>query len=113
MKTLTQLPLLLLLLFCTKATIKKKVPQISIETNDLQKDSKFKDYWYQGKAEITSYKLTQARYGGIYKGTAVNIFVTEDFLPEKQVKADAKNKANIPILKLNSTKNFVTGILSY
>lgn len=73
----------------------------------------FKSYWYSGKAEITSYKLEQARYGELRDGTAVLVYVTEDFLPEKQVKADNYNKSNIPVLKLNATKNFNTGIYPY
>ncbi len=73
----------------------------------------FKDYWYSGTAEITSYKLEQARYGEIRNGTAVMVFVTEDFLPEVQVKADNYSKSNIPVLKLNATKNFNTGIYPY
>lgn len=70
----------------------------------------FKDYWYAGTAEITSYKLTQERYGELRSGTAVNVFVTEDFLPKEQVKADGSNPENEPVLKLNQTKKFVTGI---
>ncbi|KAA5823548.1 septum formation inhibitor Maf [Algibacter amylolyticus] len=73
----------------------------------------FKDYWYAGEAEISSYKLEQARYGELRQGTAVLVFVTEDFLPDTQVKADNTNPNNIPVLKLNSTKNFVTGIYPY
>lgn len=73
----------------------------------------FNDYWYNGDAEITSYKLEQARYGEIREGTAVLVFVTEDFLPEKQVKADNYSKSNVPVLKLNATKNFNTGIYPY
>ncbi|SFD25925.1 septum formation inhibitor Maf [Algibacter pectinivorans] len=73
----------------------------------------FKDYWYTGEAEISSYKLEQARYGELRQGTAVLVFVTEDFLPDTQVKADNTNPNNIPVLKLNSTKNFVTGIYPY
>ncbi len=73
----------------------------------------FKDYWYAGKAEITSYKLSQARYGELRQGTAALIFVTEDFLPKEQVKADRSNDNNIPILKLNATKKFNTGIYPY
>ncbi|WP_340065974.1 septum formation inhibitor Maf [Ascidiimonas aurantiaca] len=73
----------------------------------------FKDYWYAGKAEITSFKLQQARYGELREGHAVLIYVTEDFLPEKQVKADRPKKDNLKILKLNSTKNFLTGIYPY
>ncbi|WP_299214957.1 septum formation inhibitor Maf [uncultured Dokdonia sp.] len=73
----------------------------------------FKDYWYAGKAEISSYKLEQARYGEMRDGTAVLIYVTEDFLPEIQVKADRQNERNIPVLKINATKNFNTGIYPY
>ena len=63
----------------------------------------FKKYWYAGEAEISSYQLEQARYGEIRKGTAVLIYVTEDFLPKKQVKADYQNTNNVPVLKLNAT----------
>ncbi|PKV50722.1 hypothetical protein ATE84_2788 [Aquimarina sp. MAR_2010_214] len=73
----------------------------------------FKKYWYAGKAEISSYQLEQARYGEMRKGTAVLIYVTEDFLPKKQVKADRQNTSNIPVLKLNATKKFNTGIYPY
>lgn len=73
----------------------------------------FKDYWYAGKAEISSYKLEQARYGELREGNAVLIFVTEPFLPKIQVKADNQSDSNIPVLKLNATKNFNTGIYPY
>jgi len=73
----------------------------------------FRDYWYNGEAEITSYKLEQERYGEIREGQAVLVFVTEDFLLEKQVKADNYSDNNTPILKMNATKNFVTGIYPY
>ncbi len=73
----------------------------------------FKAYWYAGEAEITSYKLEQARYGELREGSSVLIFVTEPFLAQKQVKADGNRPDNIPVLKLNSTKNYVTGIYPY
>ncbi|MBC8754029.1 septum formation inhibitor Maf [Kordia sp. YSTF-M3] len=73
----------------------------------------FNKYWYAGTAEITSYELEQARYGEIHKGKSVLIYVTEDFNPTKQVKADQQRPNNIPILKLNSTKKFYTGIYPY
>ncbi|WP_339895118.1 septum formation inhibitor Maf [uncultured Algibacter sp.] len=75
--------------------------------------SEFKKYWYAGEAEISSYKLEQARYGEMREGTAVLIYVTEDFLPNIQVKADHQNAKNIPILKLNATKKFNTGVYPY
>ncbi len=73
----------------------------------------FKSYWYAGDAEITSYKLEQARYGEIREGKAVLIYVTEPFLPDVQVKADGSNPSNIPVLKLNKTKKYLTGIYPY
>ncbi len=75
--------------------------------------SEFKEYWYGGKAEITSYTLMQERYGEIRQGTAVNIFVSEDFLPMEQVKANITSEENISVLKLNQMKNFNTGIYPY
>ena len=73
----------------------------------------FKTYWYGGKAELTSYMLEQARYGEIRKGQAVLIYVTEDFNPVKQVKAEFSDPENVSVLKLNATKNFNTGIYPY
>lgn len=73
----------------------------------------FKDYWYAGEAEISSFQLEQARYGEIRHGKAVLIYVTEDFLPKEQVKADSQTGSTIPVLKLNATKSFVTGLYPY
>ena len=73
----------------------------------------FSGYWYQGKAEITRYVLKQARYGEIHEGDAVLIFVTEDLLEDLQVKRDHGNKKADPVLKLNFTKVFDTGLYPY
>jgi hypothetical protein len=76
----------------------------------------FKDYWYAGKAEVGSYNLSQSRYGEDRVGKAMMIFVTEDFSNSKQVKLDnpAETGADkVSVLKLNMTKNFVTGIYPY
>ncbi|WBU89300.1 septum formation inhibitor Maf [Cellulophaga omnivescoria] len=73
----------------------------------------FKKYWYNGTAEITSYNLQQARYGELRQGSAVMVFVTEPFNTTKQVKADKPDKTSVPVLKLNSTKKFNTGIYPY
>lgn len=117
MKQMTKLytPIILsfLLFFCSKPELKKDHKSDKNDTKSFEKNPTFNTYWYSGKAEITSYKLSQIRYGEIHEGTAVNIFVTEDFLPEKQVKADNPNKKNVAILKLNSTKKFTTGIYPY
>ncbi|GEQ86041.1 hypothetical protein ULMS_15490 [Patiriisocius marinistellae] len=76
-------------------------------------NKEFSDYWYAGTAEISSYQLNQSRYGEVRKGTAVTIFVTEDFTPKLQVKADNQNNSNIPMLKLNLVKKFNTGVYPY
>lgn len=78
-----------------------------------QLSDNFKNYWFSGEAEISSYFLNQSRYGENREGTAVLIFVTEDFLPEAQIKANSQNEGNIAVLKLNMTKNFITGIYPY
>jgi len=87
----------------------------TIETPQKAKpiDPKFKAYWYAGKAEVTSYKLEQARYGELRDGNALLIYVTEPFETDRQVKADKSTTKNTSVLKLNSTKKFHTGIYPY
>lgn len=78
--------------------------------------AEFAKYWYNGRAEITSYKLQQARYGEMHEGSAVTIFVTEDFSAGKHVKLDNPQSAGndaVSVLKLNLTKKFNTGIYPY
>ena len=71
------------------------------------------EYWFD-KAEITRYELTQSRYGEIRTGHSVLIFVTEPFLPEKQVKHEyGEDLDSIPVLKLNRIRSFTTGIYDY
>ncbi|GAB4363019.1 MAG: hypothetical protein Kow0042_00540 [Calditrichia bacterium] len=81
----------------------------------LVESEQFKNYWYSGKAELTHYKLEQARYGEIHPGDAVLIFVTEDFFTDKQVKYERgpKPKTVETVLKLNFMRNFTTGIYPY
>jgi hypothetical protein len=74
------------------------------------------EYWFQGKAEINSYELVQYRYGEPRAGEAVLIFVTEEFSRKQQVKLDdpkAAGRDKISVLKMNHTREFVTGIYPY
>ncbi len=98
-----------------KAEPKPEPQVVKIEEKPAKRilSEEFKKYWYAGDAEITSYKLVQARYGEYRDGTAMLIYVTEPFLKKEQVKADEHQADNIPVLKLNSTKNFLTGIYPY
>lgn len=119
-KLLLILPILALTLHSCKEAVEKTSqvsevlrPEVEIKQPKTKLSNIFKDYWYAGEAEITSYKLEQARYGEIRDGKAVLVFVTEDFLPEAQVKAESYNESNIPVLKLNAIKKFNTGIYPY
>ncbi|MDO6736599.1 septum formation inhibitor Maf [Wenyingzhuangia sp. 2_MG-2023] len=101
MKHIIYLSLLIITSACAQNSVKTEVNQ------------QFKEYWYAGKAEITSYDLEQERYGEIRKGNAVNIFVTEPFSKKYNTKADEQNSENISVLKLNATRKFNTGIYPY
>lgn len=82
----------------------------------VEKHRDFDQYWHQGKAEVTTYDLYQARYGEMRQGEAVIVFVTEDFSKDKQVKTDKPYTAEaptLPVLKMNMIKRFNTGIYSY
>jgi len=99
---------------CTKAQVETGQKQNIANTyNYLRLSDDFKTYWFDGKAELTSYQLTQMRYGEAREGSAVLIFVKEPFLKQEQVKANSPSSASVDVLKLNYTKNFNTGIYPY
>ena len=80
----------------------------------VEQTKEFSAYWYTGKAEINVYDLEQARYGEIHNGTALRIFVTEDFLLNKQVKKESLTSENsCSVMKMNYLKKFPTGIYDY
>jgi hypothetical protein len=71
-------------------------------------------YWYQGKGELNVYELEQNRYQDIHPGEVLLVFVTEDFLTDKQVKNDRYQSNNsTPILKMNGITRFTTGLYDY
>jgi hypothetical protein len=76
----------------------------------------FWSHWGDGRAELSGYRLQQPRYGSSRPGTAVLIYVTEDFSDSLRVKADpGKHPASdvYPVLKLNAVRDFQTGIYDY
>lgn len=116
MKYLLITSIFLAFLACSASTSKEE--QVIVEKQEDKKVRKLseqsKEYWYKGGgAEITSYKLTQARYGELREGEAVMVFVTEPFSPKANTKADNFSKENIPVMKLNFTKRFNTGVYPY
>ena len=112
--------LVLLLAACQNKSVSNNLA-IHSETKSVEQDViephktslEFNKYWYAGEAEISSYKLEQARYGEIRQGTAVLVYVTENFLPDAQVKTDNQNDKSISVLKLNAVKKFNTGVYPY
>ncbi len=93
-----------------------KTRDATAKENPSPKGGIFDQYWYQGKAEISSYTLSQARYGQLRKGDAVLVFVTEPFSKSRQVKTNPtpSNKEDVvSVLKLNAIKKFVTGVYDY
>lgn len=71
-------------------------------------------YWYQGKGELNTYRLEQNRYQGIHPGQVLLIFVSEDFLTDKQVKNDRyQNPKSTKVLKTNAITRFTTGLYDY
>lgn len=73
---------------------------------------RIRDHWFSG-AEISSFALSQSRYGKNHPGHAELIFVTEPFLTGRQVKDEDGKGASTEILKLNALTTFNTGIYSY
>jgi hypothetical protein len=73
---------------------------------------KVRDFWFSG-AEISSFTLSQSRYGKSHPGHAELIFVTEPFLIAKQVKDESGKGDSTDVLKLNALTTFNTGIYSY
>lgn len=95
------------------------VPDRIIQENTTGSDiyqNQFNEYWYSGLAELSGYDLKQSRYGEIHDGIATMIFVSEPFSKKKQVKIDNPDLAKkdaISVLKLNATRQFLTGIYPY
>jgi len=118
-QTITRNFLLIVLLlavgfaFAMKATIFQREPDPAKPAMADKPSAEFAAYWFAGKAELNHYRLEQAQYGALNPGEAVLIFVTEDFLTDKQVKTDAPSDRAVPVMKTNISKKFVTGIYDY
>ncbi|MBD3347144.1 MAG: hypothetical protein GF401_18985 [Chitinivibrionales bacterium] len=75
----------------------------------------FTDLWYDGNAEISTYSISEERYGELRKGVRVMVFVTEPMRLATYIKPDEKLPENkkIRVLKLNDILRFPTGIYNY
>ncbi|WP_306643718.1 hypothetical protein [Sanyastnella coralliicola] len=107
MLSIVPLAIIAMVLSCGGRTAASEGPKKTVISQE------FTYYWYQGKAELSSYKLTQARYGELREGEAMLIFVTEPFDNDKQVKSDMQDDNDLSVLKLNQTRKFMTGVYPY
>lgn len=75
----------------------------------------FYQHWGDGRAEISSYRVVQPRYGEDREGYGVLIFVTEDIHRDTYIKVESPTPAadRIYALKLNNVLKFNTGIYDY
>jgi hypothetical protein len=76
----------------------------------------FLKYWKSGLAEISSYDITEERYGEMRKAQGVLIFVYEEVNLDTRIKVESDKTPldrQIPVLKLNNVLKFTTGIYDY
>ena len=76
----------------------------------------FYGHWADGRAELSSYRVVQPRYGEPREGHAVLVFVTEDVHASTRIKVespDTPGSDRIYALKLNRMLRFTTGIYDY
>lgn len=86
----------------------------SISNFPQQNDLINNKYWTQGKAEVNVYELSQNRYKDNHPGQLVSVFVTEDFLTDKQVKNETyTNSKSTWTFKNIQLKKFATGVYDY
>ena len=58
----------------------------------------FWDRWGDGEAEVDTYSLVTPRYGAPRVGSAILVFVTEDFTDGQRVKSDGGHGDEYPVL---------------
>jgi hypothetical protein len=78
-KRVLSFSIILFLLSCGNKNPSPTLSENPLAIQVKKSSDPFNEYWYQGKAEITSYDLQQARYGENREGSAVLVFVSEDF----------------------------------
>ena len=75
----------------------------------------FYTHWGDGRAELSSYRIDQPRYGESREAYGVMIFVTEDLNAGTGIKVESPTSAagRVYVLKLNNVLKFTTGIYDY
>jgi hypothetical protein len=74
----------------------------------------FARQWFDGNAELSSYKTITPRYGALREAELVLIYVTEPLDRRTWIKDDdAREPERVTVLKLNESLKFVTGLYPY
>lgn len=106
--------LLLFILLTTKWLSCQSTSDLPQAYQASDKEVLTKGYWYDGKAEINTFEIKQNRYDTLHDGSALMIFVSEDFLTDKQVKNDRyQSNQSTSILKKIEQRKFYTGVYDY
>ena len=74
------------------------------------------DFWHtwgDGKAELSGYRATVMRYGAPREAEIVLVYVTESLDRASLIKEDVSAGHGLPVLKLNYSEKFQTGIYPY
>ncbi len=76
---------------------------------------RFKGHWYDGNAELATYRIEEMRYGELRNGVRVMVFVTEPMRLATHIKPDEKlpDDEQIAVIKLNDLLKFPTGVYDY
>ena len=85
----------------------------AVERIHPEVSERFAEYWRDGLADVSVYRLQQPRYGEVRTGEAVWITVTEPFDPDALVKRDNMARPYREVLKLNDIRSFETGVYDY
>jgi hypothetical protein len=98
---------------CIALSCASSTPETKSTPTYPEPSEAFKSYWYSGLGEVNTFELKQARYGELRSGEAVQIYVTEPFDTDKQVKSDQEDGNDVRVMKINFVKKFLTGIYPY
>ena len=77
--------------------------------------NQFENHWYDGNAELATYRIEEMRYGELREGIRIMVFVTEPMQLSTHIKPDTKlpGDEQIAVIKLNDLMKFPTGVYDY
>lgn len=100
----------------SRSTATPEVPMEIDSRRPISISPEFLRYWKSGLAELSSYDITEDRYGELRKAQGVLIFVYEEINASTRIKVESDRTPvvkRIPVLKLNNVLKFTTGIYDY